>query len=72
MTGSPKFIFLSERQPCLCNNILWLNAIAAGMVALEASWGLFQPLLAIDFYTAVAAGLPVANAMLRVFTSWKR
>lgn len=72
MIDSPKSIFLSALEPCFCNNILWLNTIAAGTVALEAHWGLFQPLLAIDFYIAVAAVLPVANAMLRVFTSWKR
>lgn len=46
-----------------------LNAIAAGLVALEAGTGLLQPHLPINFYTALAVGLPVLNAMLRVITS---
>lgn len=48
---------------------LWLNAGAAGLVALEASTGLLQPLLPVNLYTAAAVALPVANAMLRVVTT---
>jgi hypothetical protein len=48
---------------------LWLNAAAAGMVALEAGWGLLQPMLPVNFYTALGVVLPVANAVLRVLTS---
>jgi hypothetical protein len=48
---------------------LWLNAIVAGMVALEAGTGLLQPLLPVSLYTAVAVSLPVINAVLRVITT---
>ncbi|MBK3748252.1 MULTISPECIES: hypothetical protein [Pseudomonadaceae] len=47
---------------------LWVNAIAAGLVALEAGTGLLQPHLPVSLYTAVAVGLPVINAVLRVMT----
>ena len=48
---------------------LWVNAIAAMLVALEAGTGLLQPLLPIDLYTSLAVGLPIVNALLRVVTS---
>lgn len=48
---------------------LWLNAVIAGMVALEASWGLVQPLLSVNFHSAIAVVLPVLNAVLRVLGS---
>lgn len=47
---------------------LWVNAIAAALVALEAGTGLLQPHLPVSLYTAVALGLPVINAVLRVMT----
>ncbi|BFN29480.1 hypothetical protein PSCT_01174 [Pseudomonas sp. SCT] len=47
---------------------LWVNAIAAGLVALEAGTGMLQPHLPVSLYTAVAVGLPVVNAVLRVMT----
>ena len=48
---------------------LILNAVAAGLVSLEAGTGLLQPLLPVNLYTGVAVGLPVLNAMLRVVTT---
>lgn len=48
---------------------LWLNAVAAGLVALEAGTGALQPLLPVNLYTAIAIGLPVVNAMLRILTT---
>jgi hypothetical protein len=48
---------------------LWVNAIAAMLVALEAGTGLLQPLLPMDLYTSLAVGLPIVNALLRVVTS---
>jgi hypothetical protein len=48
---------------------LWVNAIAAMLVALEAGTGLLQPLLPMDFYTSLAVGLPIVNALLRVVTT---
>lgn len=47
---------------------LWVNAIAAALVALEAGTGMLQPHLPVSLYTAVAVGLPVVNAVLRVMT----
>lgn len=48
---------------------LWVNAVAAALVALEASTGMLQPHLPVNLYTAVAVGLPVINAALRVLTN---
>lgn len=48
---------------------LWVNALAAGLLAAEAGTGLLQPLLPVNLYTAIAVGLPVINAMLRIVTS---
>lgn len=48
---------------------LLFNACAAGLMALEASSGLLQPLLPVNIYTAFAVLLPVVNAVLRVLTS---
>lgn len=48
---------------------LWLNASAAALVALEAGTGMLQPLLPVNFYSALAVVLPVANAFLRVLTN---
>jgi hypothetical protein len=49
--------------------MLQVNALAAGLVALEAGTGLLQPVLPVNFYTAVAVALPVINAVLRVVTT---
>lgn len=56
-------------KPWYTSKTLWLNAVSAGLVALEASTGLMQPYLPVNLYTAVAVGLPVLNAMLRIVTS---
>lgn len=48
---------------------LWINAIVAMLVALEAGTGLLQPLLPVNLYTSIAVGLPIVNALLRVVTS---
>lgn len=48
---------------------LWVNAGAAALVALEAGTGMLQPHLPVNLYTAVAIGLPVINAALRVLTT---
>jgi hypothetical protein len=46
-----------------------VNTLAAGLVAFEAVSGLLQPHLPMNFYTALAVGLPIINAMLRVITT---
>ncbi len=48
---------------------LWVNAIVAALVALEAGTGLLQPFLPPHFYALVAVGLPVINAVLRIVTT---
>ena len=48
---------------------IWVNVLAAGLLALEASTGMLQPLLPVNLYTAIAVGLPVVNAMIRIVTS---
>lgn len=48
---------------------LQANALVAALVALEAGTGLLQPVLPVNFYTAVAVGLPIINAVLRVVTT---
>lgn len=48
---------------------LWVNAIVAALATLEMSTGLLQPFLPANFYTIVAVGLPVVNAVLRIVTT---
>ena len=48
---------------------LWVNAIAAMLVALEAGTGVLQPKLPVNLYTVLAVGLPIVNALLRVITT---
>lgn len=58
-----------DKKRWFTSKTLWLNTIVAALVALEANWGLLQPMLPVNFYTAIAVLLPVANAVLRVFSS---
>lgn len=48
---------------------LIVNTVAAALVALESGTGMLQPYLPVNFYTAVAVGLPVVNSILRVITT---
>jgi len=48
---------------------LWVNAIIAALVALEAGTGLLQPFLPPNFYAIIAVGLPIVNAVLRIVTT---
>lgn len=59
---APEKHFLESRT-------LWVNALAAGLVVLEASTGMLQPHLPVNLYAALAVALPVVNAMLRVVTN---
>ncbi len=56
-------------KPWWRSRTIIVNAVVAGLVALEASSGLLQQVLPVNFYTAVAVGLPVINAWLRVITT---
>lgn len=56
-------------KPWWKSKTLWVNSIVAGLVALEDNTNLLQPFLPVHFYTAVAVGLPVVNAVLRIVTT---
>jgi hypothetical protein len=56
-------------KPWYRSRTILVNAGVAALVALEAVSGLLQPHLPVNFYTAIAVGLPVVNAILRVVTS---
>ena len=53
----------------LTSRTLWINATAAGLTALEASTGILQPHLPVNFYLLMSVGLPVINAVLRFYTT---
>ena len=56
-------------KPWYKSKTIATNAVVAALVALEAVFGLLQPYLPVDFYAAVAVGLPVLNAFLRIITT---
>jgi hypothetical protein len=56
-------------KPWWTSKTLVVNAVAAGLVALEAGTGMLQPLLPVNLYSAIAVGLPVVNAVLRIVTT---
>lgn len=58
-----------EQKAWWKSKTLWVNAVAAMLVALEAGTGILQPLLPINLYTVLAVGLPIINALLRVITT---
>lgn len=58
-----------EQKAWWKSKTLWINAVAAMLVALEAGTGILQPLLPINLYTVLAVGLPIINALLRVITT---
>lgn len=60
---------MSDEKKWYQSRTIRLNAVAAGLVALEAGTGALQPHLPVNLYTAIAVGLPVLNAMLRVITT---
>lgn len=60
---------MNESKPWWQSKTLLLNAAAAALVALESGTGVLQPLLPVNLYAALAVGLPVVNAALRVVTT---
>ena len=58
-----------EQKAWWKSRTLWVNAVAAMLIALEAGTGILQPLLPINLYTVLAVGLPIINALLRVITT---
>lgn len=60
---------MAARKPWWQSRVLRINAAAAALAALEANTGLLQPLLPVNFYSAMAVVLAVGNAALRVITT---
>lgn len=58
-----------QTKPWWKSKLIIVNAVAAALVALEATTGLLQPYLPVNLYIAIAVGLPPLNAALRVITS---
>lgn len=56
-------------KPWWQSRTLWLNFIAAMLLALEAKFSLLQPMLPGNVYAWFAVALPMANAALRVITA---
>ena len=56
-------------KPWYRSRTLRVNALAAALVALEATSGLLQPHMQVNFYLGMAVVLPVINAVLRVITT---
>jgi hypothetical protein len=48
---------------------IWFNIIVAGLVALEASFSMLQPLLPANSYGVLATILAIGNAVLRVIST---
>lgn len=58
-----------QAKPWYRSRTLWINAVAAGLVMLEAKTDALQPLLPVNFYAALSVLLPVMNAVLRCVTT---
>ena len=56
-------------KPWWASKVLWLNTVAAVLLAAEASFQLLQPLLPVNFYAVFSFGLALANAGLRIITT---
>lgn len=48
---------------------LWLNVVVVVLALAESQLNILQPVLPINFYAAVAFGLPLLNAALRLITT---
>ena len=56
-------------KPWYKSRTLIVNAAVAALAAFELVSGLLQPFLSVNVFTAIAVGLPVVNAILRVITT---
>lgn len=56
-------------KPWYKSKTILINSGVAALVALEASFGVLQPYLPINFYSVIAILLPIVNAILRVVTT---
>jgi hypothetical protein len=55
-------------KPWYQSKTIIFNALAAALMALEASTGLLKEYVSQDFWIIMAVGLPVINAILRTIT----
>lgn len=60
---------MNDSKPWWQSRTLWVNIIAAALVAIEACTGALQPHLPVNLYLAISVGLPIVNAILRVITT---
>ena len=60
---------MENTKPWYKSKTLIVNALAAALLALEASTGILQPYLNANVYTTVAVLLPIINSVLRVVTN---
>lgn len=65
-TESPAVVV--SAKPWWQSKTLWLNLIAAVLIALEAQFSVLQPLLPGNVYAWFSVVLTMANAALRVIT----
>lgn len=56
-------------KPWWRSRMLWLNAIAMALVAVEQNLGTLKPEMRAEFYTWLSFSLPVANMILRTITT---
>ncbi len=66
-TNTPAVVVAAK--PWWQSKTLWLNLIAAALIALEAQFTLLQPYLPGNVYAWFAVVLTVANSVLRVITA---
>jgi hypothetical protein len=59
---------MSDRKLARQSKVLWFNALAGGLFALEASANLIQPYVPGNVYAWGVLALTVGNAVLRFYT----
>lgn len=67
--GTPTIHVAPPVKPWWASKVLWLNGLAAVLLAAEASFQLLQPMLPVNFYATFSFALALANAGLRVITT---
>jgi hypothetical protein len=60
---------MNETKPWYLSKTLWFNIACVALASLESNTGILQPFLPVNFYSALAVGLPVVNGVLRVITT---
>lgn len=55
-------------KPWWKSKTIWFNIVVAGLVALEASFSMLQPILPVNTYGILTTVLAVGNAILRVIS----